>query len=185
AAGRHAEALAAASRAGAMKMTASLRRFLAEELVALGRFPAAYEAAQRCNDEAPQEPPSPNHDLVVRGCRELVRDLAGKVAVVSIDWGGDPPAGATVALSSGESLDLAVPVHPLAPGSVELRASAPGFRDAVRTLDLIAGSVHVVSLRLEAIAPPEPPRPPLAPARPARVAPRATALSALGSSRAA
>jgi hypothetical protein len=150
AAGRHAEALAAAQAAGAIKMTSSLRRFLAEELLALDRPARAYDQALRCADEAAEEPPSPNHDAVRVGCRGLLRELAGVVALVSLDLGASPPAGLVVT-AGGEAVDLTVSVHAFTPGPVRVRATAPGAREVVRDVELVAGTARVLVLRLEPV----------------------------------
>src|SRR5262249_32117384 len=143
---RHAEALEFARRASAIKPSSSLRRFVAEELMALERYADAYNEAKRCTDDAASEAPSPNHDVVFLGCRTLVHDLTSKVALVSFDWGGPPAEGLVIAIN-GDTLDQATE-HAMAPGKLTIEASAPHFEKLTVKVEARAGEVRVVEARL-------------------------------------
>jgi hypothetical protein len=149
-ASRHDEALELARKASTIKTSSSLRRFIAEELSALERYAEAYNEAKRCTEDAATEAPSPNHDVVFLGCRSLVHDLAGKVALLSFDWGGPPPEGLAVSVN-GEPLDQA-PEHAVTPGAVAIEATAPDKKMVAKKVELHGGEVKVVEVRFEGVA---------------------------------
>jgi hypothetical protein len=159
--GNHDEALRLARSAGEQKMTASLRRFLVEEESALGQWIDAYADAQACTREAAAEPPSPNHDAVLIGCRALLHELREHVGIVVFDFSSPPPADARVTVDGRlvESL-LTESEHPTALGDVVVEVTAPGRVAVRRNAHTRAEPTHVA---LELGPPPPEPAPVAAP----------------------
>src|SRR5438105_823884 len=82
--GDHTRALDLASRAGRISMTASVRRFIAEEENSLGRYASALGSAELCVHDAEREPASRNRDAVASGCRTLASQLRGRVGHIVV-----------------------------------------------------------------------------------------------------
>lgn len=93
--GDHAEAASLAERALEIHSTASLRLFLAEQRIALGRDVEALAEVERCRREA--NPARPQEAPVRRNCEVLRRALVGRLAVVQlrVDPRGPSRASAT------------------------------------------------------------------------------------------
>jgi hypothetical protein len=72
----HESALELAKRAVATRSSAALQRFLAGELVHLGRLDEAMDAARICIQQAKHEPRGPKQSLVRRDCEILVQVIA-------------------------------------------------------------------------------------------------------------
>jgi hypothetical protein len=149
--GNHSLALYFAEQAGRLQMTSSVRRFIAEEQLALGQLAEAVTSAEQCVREANAEPPSENHGIVLTGCQDMVRTLVARVASASVT--------AVVALPQG--LELSLSGRPLAreslvpneaarvwvmPGRQTLRASVAGFAPSEVSRELAAGQVWVVRI---------------------------------------
>jgi hypothetical protein len=143
-------------------MTASLRRFFVEEESALGKWVDAYSDAQRCTREAALEPPSPNHDAVLIGCRTLLHALRDHVGIVVFDFASPPPADLRITIDGREVDGLLTETEHAAPlGEVAIEASASGRPSIRRTVRTGTEPTHV------ALAFPEPsPEPVAAPASP-------------------
>ncbi len=82
-AGDHAGALDAATRAGAMRMVAQLRRFIAEEQLATGAFVDAWNSGVRCVREAETLTGDARTENVT-ACERLLRRLDSRVARVEL-----------------------------------------------------------------------------------------------------
>jgi hypothetical protein len=78
ASGSHAAALELANRASGLGMTPSLRRFIAEEQMALGMLRPALVSAEACAREAEQSA-LPNSDVHRRACEALANSLRPQV----------------------------------------------------------------------------------------------------------
>jgi hypothetical protein len=135
ASGDHAEALRLGREAGEAKMTASLRRFLVEEESALGMWVEAYSDAQKCTREAAMEPPSPNHDAVLIGCRTLLHSLRDRVGLLVFDFSSPPPPDLRVTID-GRLVDslFTETEHPAPLGEVVVEAAANGRATIRRTV---------------------------------------------------
>jgi hypothetical protein len=140
----HAEALRLAREAGQIKMTASLRRFIVEEESALGMWVEAYSDAQKCTREGPLEPPSPNHDAVLIGCRALLHALRDHVGLLVFDVPSPPPADLRVTIA-GRLVDgpLAETEHAAPLGEVVVEAEASGRVPIHQTVRVGAEPTHV------------------------------------------
>ncbi len=140
----HARALERAEAARAMRATASLLLFIAEEHEHLGYLPEAYDTARECLQIAETEAPSPNHDAVLVGCRSVVADLRARVAVVSWDVPTPRPAGLVVDVAGKRRGDGRRSVA-VAPGPIVVEARAPGWLPFTSKIEAPAGGeAHVV-----------------------------------------
>jgi hypothetical protein len=145
AAGDHARALRLGREAGEAKMTASLRRFLVEEESALGMWLDAYSDAQKCTREAALEPPSPNHDAVLIGCRTLLHALRDRVGLLVFDFPTPPPADLRVTVDDRLVDDpLTETEHPTSLGEVVIEATASDRASIRRTVRTGTEPTHVV-----------------------------------------
>ena len=125
--GDHTRALDLATRAGQIRMTASVRYFITEEQSALSLTTDALASAELCLQEASREPPSRNRDAVVANCQRLVDALHDRIGSVVVLLPGVPP-NATV-MVGGQSLPMplwGVPFIVIA-GRVMIDVTADGF----------------------------------------------------------
>lgn len=83
AAGDHASALDSATRAGAMRMVAQLRRFIAEEQLATGALIDAWNSGVRCVREAETLSGDARAETVT-ACERLLRRLDSRVARIEL-----------------------------------------------------------------------------------------------------
>jgi hypothetical protein len=159
AANDHARALERAETALAMHATASLMRFIAEEHEKLGHLPEAYDAGRDCLRLAEKEPPSPNHDAVLVGCRSLVTELRPRVALVAWIVPGTLPVGLVVSVAAKQR-DVARGSVAVSAGAVRVEARAPGYLPFESTVEVVAGAEATVTLVLEREPAPEVAKPP-------------------------
>lgn len=153
----HNLALYFAEQAGRLQMTSSVRRFIAEEQLALGQLAEAITSAEHCVREANAEPPSENHGIVLTGCQEMIRSLRARVAsasftatapiadAVELELNGQPVARESAQTSAGAQRWVAV-------GRQVLRARMAGFAPVELTRELSAGESWTV--RITAPQPP-------------------------------
>jgi hypothetical protein len=120
----------------------------------------AYSDAQKCTREAAQEPPSPNHDAVLIGCRTLLHTLREHVGLIVLDFPSPSPADLRVAFD-GRLVDglLTETEHPSALGEVVIDASASSLATFRRMVLVGPEPIHVT---LFAEPPPEPVAAPVA-----------------------
>src|SRR6185295_17161665 len=99
---------------------------------------------QKCTREAAMEPPSPNHDAVLIGCRTLLHTLRERVGLVVLDFPSPPPADLRVTFD-GRLVDglLTETEHPAPLGDVAIEASASGRATIRRTVRVGVEPVHV------------------------------------------
>ncbi len=171
----HTAALALAQRAGEIRMTPSLRQFVAEELAALGRPVEALVAARQCESDAESDARARYRREVLRECRRLQLALQRSVADVVIVPPPSVPAGMRVVVQ-GQDLrsELWNVPYPVMPGTVRVEATANGqafhAEQPVR-----AGETFRVRVELRPVPAPAPapvePAPAPAPAAPAPTAP--------------
>lgn len=147
AAGHHGEALQMAERAGAIQMTASVRLFIAQEQIALGRHADALRSALLCVGEA--DAASSRREELRSVCQQLVQQERGAVALVQIDPGARRPTGLRVRLN-GRELDprmVGLP-NPVDPGLVRVEVEAPGFRSETIERRVEVGALVMVPIAL-------------------------------------
>lgn len=124
--GDHARALDLAERAGRLRMTASVRYFIAEEQSALSLITDALASAEQCLLEVGREPASRNRHAVEANCRRLVDQLHQRVGYVVVLVSRSPAN--TVVQVNGHSLPSALLGAPfvVAAGRVSIDATADG-----------------------------------------------------------
>jgi hypothetical protein len=154
----HGAALALAQRAGEIRMTPSLRQFIAEELAALGRHVEALVAARQCESDAESDTRARFRREVLRECRGLQRTLQRSVADVVIVPPASVPAGFRVTLQGQEvRSELWNVPYPVMPGAVRVEATATG-QEFHAEQSIAAGETFRVRIELHpAPAPVEPP----------------------------
>lgn len=91
----HQRALDLAERAGQIRMTASLRYFIAEEQAALSLVTDALASAETCVREVGREPASRNRNAVEANCRRLTEQLRARTGFVVVAF-PNVPAGVIV-----------------------------------------------------------------------------------------
>jgi hypothetical protein len=147
--GDHTRSLDLAERAGRISMTSSLRRFITEEQMALGRTVDAYASAQLCLREAAAELPSPNRDAVARGCTSLVSSLESRIGRIVVNVPQPTPHGLHVTVAGSELRDALWGVdYVVSPGSIAVDATAAGLPPFHRNVQVAAGGRETVSIEL-------------------------------------
>lgn len=158
--GDHVRALELATRAGALRMTPSLRLLIAQEHEALGAVLDALDGAERCAREAEVDPALRQRDALLEECRALITRTRAATATLRVS-----PARAEVEITVGDRL-LAAALRdldlPQMPGACAVRARSEGRVYFEQTVTLRAGERTVV----EVPAPPPPPPPPPPPSPP-------------------
>jgi hypothetical protein len=146
-AGNHDVALQRALDASAIQMTPSLRRFIADEYEALGRYRQASFHATTCAREAEQNLTLNNRDAILRHCQELATRLQSSGAWVRLSNADRAPDAARVVVE-GEDLPRAswgqdVLVRS---GSVVVRAEMPDGTAVERRVSASVGAHEPVEL---------------------------------------
>ncbi len=163
--GDHARAIELATRAAAIHTTPSLRYFLAREHLSVGHAVEALALAGECVARARDDAEVPSREALLTRCEAVASEAEQGVARLTVRVPSPAPEGLRVTVAgealSASLLDVAVPV---APGSVEVIATAPGRVAARATVTLVAGARDAVTLDLPlepppAVAPPPPPAP--------------------------
>lgn len=162
--GDHTGALALAQRAGEIRMTPSLRQFIAEELASLGRHVEALVAARQCEADAESDARARYRREVLRECRQLQRTLQRSVADVVIVPPASVPAGFRVTVQ-GQALrsELWNVPYPVMPGTVRVEATASG-QEFHAEQPVSAGETFRVRVELRPAPTPTPTEPPPSPA---------------------
>jgi hypothetical protein len=162
--GDHAGAAAAFERASAIRATPSVEGHLCLQLEQVpGRTADALAACERCYATAIADERLHERAQIVAGCGAARDRLAPRVGRVAVRV--EPrPAGLRVEVAGHELAAAVVGLpYPVTPGTVVVRASAPGYRAAERRVDVAAGRTADVALALEASTagsvPPAPPGP--------------------------
>lgn len=157
--GDHAQALDLATRAGAIRMTPSLRGFIAQEHHALGHLLEAYDAAVLCEREARADPTARRREQTIATCSALSAELSPRIGRVTVRV-PDPPPGVRVRVADAElaSALWGLP-YPVRPGRVVVEAAAESRRPFRVEVDVGAGQNAdvVVSLAPAPVAPSTPP----------------------------
>lgn len=173
-AGDHTSALSLAKRAGVLRMTPSLRMFIAQEQQELGRVAEAYGNARQCAAEAEADLALDDRARILARCRALESALVGRVAHVVVTLPAPVPHGTRVRVS-GEEIDLALLGTALvvSPGEVTVSVTAPGFAPYETQIPLAEAAEAEIAPRLEPLAPAAGPPgtvapPPAGPAAPSR-----------------
>ena len=148
-AGDHARAVELATRAMGVRATPSLRYFLARELLTLGRAVEALEAAGECAARARVDATVPDQLELLARCEAIAREAEAQVARLTVRVPSPAPDGLQVHVGGAP---LAVSLYglavPVAPGAVDITATAPGRRPFRTTRTLAARTQVDVSVEL-------------------------------------
>lgn len=149
-AGDHQAALSLAKRAGILRMTPSLRMFIAQEQEDLGMLAEAYGNARQCTAEAEADLALDDRARILARCRALEGALVGRVAHIVVTLPAPAPPGTHVRVA-GEEIDVALLGTPLvvSPGKVAIAVVAPGFAPYATEITLGEAAEAEVSARLE------------------------------------
>jgi hypothetical protein len=156
-AGHRAQALALAQRAGAVRMTPSVRLFIAQEMDATGDPAGALAMAGECVREVERDRAVPHREALLRTCRELESSTPSRVGYLVVRPPAPAPEGLRVTIR-GAVLNpalLGVP-HVVSPGALAIEASAPGRVAFSSRIAVDVGTTVTVELDLpaEPVAPP-------------------------------
>lgn len=160
-AGDHASAIELATRAATLRATPSLRYFLAREHLAAGHPVEALSIAGECAAGARADRDVNNREALLARCEAIATEADRGVARLTVVAAAPAPEGLRVTVG-GALLAPAlydVPV-PMAPGRVEVRATAPGHDPLDESLTLEAGARRALTVALRETPPPPPPPPP-------------------------
>jgi hypothetical protein len=160
AAGDHARALDLARHAAEIRMSPSVRMFVAEEEAATGQLAAALGDADQCAIDAQHDQASQTHEEIFTACRQLEASLRSRVGqiVVNVSEPAIPGLQVTVA---GDPLGSSLFGTPsvVTAGDVVVEAHAPGYAPVRQTVHVAAeatAATNVVLVRQVANASPPP-----------------------------
>lgn len=162
AAGNHSQALALALRAGEVRMTPSVRLFIAQEELSLGDPAGALGHAEQCVVDVERDRRVPNRTPLLSTCRELSQVARAQVGFVLLRAPDPVPEGLRVTVRSAplRAALLGVPFV-VSPGLVEISASAEGRAAFSVSRRIERGEVADITLSLPLIEP-APPAPVIA-----------------------
>jgi len=128
-AGDHPRALDLAQRAGALRMTPSVRQIIAYEHEAVGHTLEALDAAEGCEREARIDAALRNRDRILEACGTLATTLRTRVAWVTVRVPQPSPRGLHVRVGERELRPALWGVAwPALPGTFTVDATAEGVR---------------------------------------------------------
>lgn len=168
--GHHAQALTLAQSAGAVRMTPSVRLFIAQELDATGDPAGALGLAHECVREVERDRSVAHRAALLATCQELETVTRTRIGYLVVRAPEGPVDGLRVTVQ-GAALNLALLSVPnvVSPGALAVEASAPGRLPFTASPVVEPGATVEVTLAL----PPEPVAPPVVVAAPVVVAPPA------------
>jgi hypothetical protein len=143
----HARALDLATRAGQLGMSASLRRFIAEEQNAQGLLGPALGSAELCVREAERDPSAARADHIA-ACQAIATNLRPRVARLTVEAPRIPGLAVRVADTDLPAAVWGVP-YIVTPGTVLVTATAPGYRPFRAELDVGPGGTRSVRVVLD------------------------------------
>lgn len=146
-AGRHLDALRLAVEAGEIRMSPSVRMYIAEEHDALGHLHEGHEAAQLCVREATETAVVNNRERIVERCRRLVDDIEARSGTVTVRVHDRAAPGLRVTVGTLElAADQWGQPQYVPTGSVRIEAAAEGGRTFTQTLPVTSRSHHDVEV---------------------------------------
>jgi hypothetical protein len=146
--GSHTEALALAKRAASIKMTPSLRLFLAGEQSQLQQIADAYGNSRQCSVEAESDSRLNNRERILAACKDLEEALGKRVGRVTVTV----PAGTSVKVSiSGDEISSALLGEPyvVSPGKLTVTATGLGFLPFSSEVEVPEGGSTHVEVKLQ------------------------------------
>lgn len=150
ASGDHARAVDLATRASRLRMTPSLRAFLAAELLAAGQVVRAISNAEQCTSELRRDATVNDRDRLIQDCQRIAQEGSARVGRVSIEGVSDSLPGLVVRVQ-GEALNAALigVATVVDPGTVFLEVSATGYRPQRQEARVESRQTVVVRFSLE------------------------------------
>ena len=149
--GHHDVALEYAQRASAIRNSATLFLFIADEQVELNRPVDAYANAQQCVREVELDPKARLRDQALARCRALVDRLTTEIAQVIVQAPA-LPAGATLQVNGKPvRIEVAGVAYPVPPGPVVVEVTASGHLPFKSEVAIAAGETKPVFVLLRAI----------------------------------
>lgn len=153
-AGDHARAYELATRAAQLHASPSLSLLLAQEAAQAGRIAVALDHAHRCVTDVATVAPR-NRERIQRICSDLVRNLDGRIARLTVQVPEELSATSGLVVQAGtQDLPRAtwgVPV-PVDPGELVVRATLPDGRRFERRLLLAEGDRAEVAVTFASAA---------------------------------
>jgi hypothetical protein len=151
-AGDHHRALDLATRAGALRMSGALRRFLAEEHQALGDALHAFVEAQLCVESFERDTAAQDRARHLAACRTIVHATQSRLGTVVLQDPGNAPSDLHVTVGADDIPRAlwGVPI-PVEPGAVEIHAVAAHHTPLASTIHVEAGGTQTVVLALASI----------------------------------
>jgi hypothetical protein len=165
----HARALALASRAGHIKMTPSLRLFIAEEQSAVGQLANSMNNAELCAKEASEDKTLRNRQKIIGACKSLAVKLqqsSARLIVLMPD--PIPPLAQVIVNGHVFPEELYGKPYLMSPGNIRVEANAAGRLPFSRDLLVGQGQEGTVTVVLPPaiVEAPPPTLPPAAPEAP-------------------
>ena len=154
----HERALSLASRAGKIRMTPSVRLFIAEEQSAVGQLANSMNNADLCAREASDDKTLRNREKIISACRSLIGKLQKSAARILVLMPDPVPPQAQVMINGHVVPEtLYGKFYMLTPGNVRVEASAPGYLPFKRELVVGAGEEGTVTVAMSRDLGPPPP----------------------------
>ena len=147
--GDHASALDLARRAGALRMTPSLRLFIAQEDEEIGDLAGAFGNADVCVHEVERDRAMHNREQILAACRSAAARLRGRVAYVTVLVAEPRPPGLHITMGGTALSDALLGVqNVVTPGPVAIVATADGRQTFRNTVTVTAGATAYVTMAL-------------------------------------
>lgn len=145
--GRHSEALQHAEAAARIENSPSLRLFIAQQRVALGRHAAAIVAADQCVREATHNTALERRDSILTQCRQIARDSQRMVVLVSLTVPPSPREGLTVRIGDRAvtGAEVGTPLN-VDSGMLNIEITAPGVEPFREQREGVAGAVLALTI---------------------------------------
>ncbi len=161
ASGDHVRAIDLATRASRLRMTPSLRAFLAAELLANGQAVRAMSNAEQCASELRRDATASDRERLIADCQRLAQQASERVGRISVEGVDETLAGLSIRVQ-GELLNAALigVATVVDPGNVVVEVTATGYRPLRQEARVEARQTVIVRIALErepAAANPTPP----------------------------
>lgn len=149
--GDHAGALEQVERAGRLRMTASVRLWLAREHRALAHPLEALDNATACQREAQAQPTLNNRQRILDECTALVTELRGQVGRLVVRVPSPAPSGLQMRVGNN-ALNAALwgVAYPVRPGATHVEGALGGRVVFARDVTVNAGQEVAVEVTIAA-----------------------------------
>jgi hypothetical protein len=156
-AGLHEQALALATRAGALRWSPSLRMMVAEEHLALRHGAEALDHAARCLVAAEADPSTRNRARIIAACRAIIDLLEPQMGRLRLEFVTPPPRGLRLRVNGREvPRDAWAGAFPVLNGTAVVEGDGEGVAAFRTTVAVFAGTQSELRLRFTEPPPPLP-----------------------------